>query len=157
MDIRMHMYGNNAAELMFRNVRERQDRAKPAMDVIGHQMLESERRLFDTSGASAGVPWQPLDQHTIDRKESQGVAHPGKPLIREGELQRSLSTSSHPLNLYNVTKLYVLIGSLHEAFPFHRTGTRHMPRREPMIFTRIQVEHWAEILQDWIVNGDLHD
>lgn len=150
MKWKLRAYGVKAAEFALRDPADRSDELIPILDVVGRRMLKSEKRLFDTSGASAGRPWEPLKGLSMKRKKS---SRGRKPLIRTGHEMMSLSKKGASGNLYRVTRLYVLIGSTDPGVPYQTTGTKWMPARPPIMFTDAQAREWVDLVDDFIFTG----
>lgn len=93
---------------------------------IAAEIGRAERAWFATAGRGA---WPALDEVYATWK----AAHfPGKPiLVREGDLRGSLTTGVALTEDSSARTLTIGTDVAHAEF--HRTGTRHMPKRDPFI------------------------
>jgi hypothetical protein len=143
----LHLYGDHGAEFYLKGVAWRAKNLKPALEEIGQRMLKAERELFERHGARGGPPWKPLDEDTIARKRRAHYPDPEAPLIATGDLMRSLSERSHPLNIFNVTRSSVYIGSRSEKLDYNRR------ERPPIRLGEKDETDYAQILNTWIIHG----
>lgn len=150
MEPLIRLYGLKATEFMLREPARRADSLKPVMNVIGEEMLLSQKELFRTEGASGGAPWKALEPSTVERKKGNA-----KILDRTGHEEMSFTEQGAPDNLFNATRSFVLIGSKAPGVPFQIDGTKNMEDRDPMQFRPDQVERWAQHVSDFIFNGAL--
>jgi hypothetical protein len=145
----LKIYGLRAMEFRLKQPAKRAVNLKPIMEVIGYEMLESERELFRTSGASGGHPWSPLKRSTVRRKGGRM-----RPLIRSGDEEESLSVRGSRYNLFNATRSFILVGSNAPGVPFQINGTSEMVARNPIQFRPDQSESWTQDVADFIFMGE---
>lgn len=143
-------YGIKGTKFALEKYAKRAQSLKPIMEVIGEEMLESEKELFRTQGASGGEPWSPLEDSSLRRKKGDA-----RILYRTGDEERSLTTKSAPGNLFNATRSFILIGSTQPGVEFQRRGTKNMEVREPIQFRKDQAEHWTDMVSGFIFRGAL--
>lgn len=154
MEVKLTIIGDNRAKFELDRVAARATDMGPILRVIGHRMLRAEKRLFETSGWSAGGErWAPLKPATIKRKK--GTRHPTRPLTRTGEEMLSFSRESHPDNIFRVGKTFVEIGSKAPGVPFQKTGTRHMVARPPIRIAESAEHRYKAAILKFVVDGEL--
>ena len=153
---------------------ERAEHLKPVLEDIMDLILLRERRMFETRGASSGVFWAPLKATTIIRKgggtakrqsgrisaiggapRSELIPYPDRPLWRFGDLMRSLSERGAPHQHLRVDDDGLLLETTHPAAGFHESGTRHMPRRPPLVIPAKHAHEYTSKLNDFIF-GERH-
>lgn len=154
-DYELQLYGQHTFEFKLRRLGERAAKSRPALEKIGLRMLSDERRLFETGGRSGHTPWRPLAKDTRIAKAAAGYRQPSAPLIGTGDEMRSLSERGAPGNIFRVTDTYVIIGSSKPQVDLQMTGTRDMPARPPIQFTRLQQDSYLNILERFIFDGSL--
>lgn len=155
LDFKLRTLGDHSFEFSLRRMGDRasvKPGLRPALEVIGDEMLDAERRLFESGGATGGQPWRPLKKSTRKAKLRKGQT---KILVATGRLMESFTSKSSPDNYFRVTDIYVSISSAVPYAGFHQTGTVEMPARPPMMFTRLQEDHLYKILADFVFDGSL--
>jgi hypothetical protein len=134
---------------------------EPILQRIVDKLLERERRMFETRGASSGVYWQPLKPSTVARKggttfhhqrAGERSAYPERPLWRSGDLMRSLSERGAKHQILNVNKDGFTLGTTHEAAAIHADG-RGVPRRPPLVVPKKHAHEYIGMLNDFIFGG----
>ena len=160
----LHMYGIEGMEFMLKGVQRRgSTNIGPGLEKVGEAMLRSERELFETSGASAGHPWEKLDPDTVERKRRSFAQFPEHPLIESGDLMLSLSRRNHSDNIFNITRSSVYIGTRNPVAKFHQdgfdhdtsSGSEHVRARPPIMFGERDESRYAKVLGDWIFHQKL--
>jgi hypothetical protein len=129
---------------------ERAEVLKPVLEDITDKILERERRMFETRGATSGVYWSPLRRTTIQRKQRSGDKQVLNPLIASGDLMRSLSQRHARYQHLSVDDKGIDLSTSHPAAGYHETGTRHMPRRPPLIIPAKHAHEYIGMLNDFI-------
>jgi hypothetical protein len=135
---------------------ERATRLHPVMDEIAAKIMQRERRMFETRGASSGVYWSPLKGSTVKRKMRDGVADPFAPLRGDDKLMDSLSVEGAEYQELDITDDGVRLATTHPAAEFHTTGTEHMPARPPLIIPKKHAQEYVKMIQDAVFSG-FHD
>lgn len=149
---------------------ERATELKPVLENILNKILDRERRLFETRGASGGVYWAPLKATTILRKrggtfkrpgrgsgstsDKRPIPYPDRPLWRYGDLMRSLSERGAPNQIIRVDDDGLLLQSRHDSAAFHTTGTSRMPARPPLVIAKRHAQEYTKDLNDFIFGND---
>jgi hypothetical protein len=123
---------------------------KPVLEDITDKILERERRMFETRGATSGVYWSPLRGSTVRRKQRAGDPLVRSPLIATGALMRSLSVRHAKYQRLSVDDKGIELGTSHPAAGYHETGTRYMPRRPPLIIPAKHAHEYIGMLNDFI-------
>jgi hypothetical protein len=158
LDFKLRTFGDHAFEFSLTRMTDRVDGfpgLRPILEKIGERMLDDERRLFESSGRTAGRPWRPLAKSTRIKKERAGYPFPSKPNIATGHEMDSFSVRGAPDNLFRVTDIYVIIGSTAEAVGWQQTGTVSMPARPPMMFSPLQQDYYYKLLSEYVFDGSL--
>jgi phage gpG-like protein len=110
-----------------------------------------ERELFDSQGASGGVPWAPLAASTLLKKIKAGQ-NPAILRVTDA-LMNSLTRFPAPGGFRRTGKDQFQIGTLDKKAVYHQQGTRNMPARPVVVFTTQDKVHWAEMLEQYITTG----
>jgi phage gpG-like protein len=104
---------------------DRLDDASPVLHAIADMLRLSELKLFETEDA-----WAPLKESTIERKRALG--QPLDILKATEAMFRSLTRhGSGGFEVITDDTLY--FGTSVEYAKFHKTGTRFMPKRDPLL------------------------
>lgn len=153
LKVGVELHGEKELILKINRIRLRGRDPRPVFHIIGREMLDSERKLFETGGRSGGTPWTPLTASTKKRKRKTGNAN--QRLVRTGAEMRSLSDKSDPDNIFVVKRTYVRIGSTNPALQYQFYGTKNMEPRDPIRFRPAQERRWVKHVKDFIINGEL--
>jgi len=129
---------------------DRAETLKPVLEDITDKILEREARMFQTRGATSGVYWSPLRGSTIRRKTRARDPLVRNPLIATGELMRSLSVRHAKYQRLSVDDKGIDLATTHPAAGFHESGTKHMPRRPPLIIPAKHAHEYIGMLNDFI-------
>lgn len=102
------------------------------------------KRMFDTEGAFAGTPWEPLAPATVDAKARLGLR--AEILQATGQLKQAASSPTRAATPTTLTLMIDDSGPAHDAIlAYHQTGTATMPAR-PLIFgSPLPAEAQAEL------------
>jgi phage gpG-like protein len=95
------------------------------LDAIGAELETAIGLRFDLKADAAGHPWAPLAESTkasYERKYKGSI--PGSLLERTRHMRNSLA--------HNATNEFVEVGFSTQYAIYHVTGTRKMPRRDPI-------------------------
>jgi len=120
------------------------------LEDITDKILYREGRMFQTRGATSGVYWSPLRGSTIRRKTQAGDQLVRSPLIASGDLMKSLSVRHAKYQRLSVDDKGIDFGTTHPAAGYHESGTRHMPRRPPLIIPAKHAHEYIGMLNDFI-------
>lgn len=127
----------------------------PIMEEIVDKVLDRERRLFETRGASSGVYWSPLRASTIKRKQRLPyVEDPFAPLRRKDELSESLSERGAEFQELEVTDEGFSLSTSHPSAGYHATGTSNMPARPPLIIPKKHAQEYMKMIKDFVFGGE---
>jgi phage gpG-like protein len=137
-----------------RAVGRRATHLHPVMEDIADLVLDRERRLFETRGASSGVYWSPLKGTTIKRKIREGVDDPFAPLRRKDELMKSLSERDAEFQELEVTDDSFYLATSHPSAEFHAEGTANMAARPPLIIPKKHAQEYMKMIQDFVFGGE---
>lgn len=136
-----------------KQLRDMAARAKdvsPAWQALLTWFGEQNFDQFLTRGARYHTVWPPLAASTQAEKLRQN--HPLDPLIRTGDLTRSLT--SRPLGVEHVTPHEMVGGTDIRYAGFHQRGTSRMPRRALFDPAQIRREQAATTaVANWILKG----
>jgi hypothetical protein len=154
---------------------ERAEHLKPVLEDITDKILERERHMFETHGASSGVYWAPLKATTILRKGGgtakrrggritstggapafEAIPFPERPLWRFGELMLSLSERGAKYQHLTVDDEGIDLRTDHPSASYHTTGTRRMPARPPLVIPKKHAEEYTKDINDFIF-GERHE
>jgi hypothetical protein len=129
---------------------ERAEKLEPVLwDVLG-KIMDREKRMFETRGATSGVYWAPLKGKTVKRKIALGVPHPLDPLRRFGKLEESLTKYPAPNQVVQVDDKGLLFASTVQSAAYHATGTSRMPERAPLIIPAKHAQEYVDMINDFI-------
>lgn len=121
---------------------------------IADSMRATEAGVFHSAGASVGTPWAPLADATLRGKPGNST----ELLVEEGDLRASLTERNAPFSRVEMEGSDSLaFGTDDPVAVFHQYGTIHMPARPPVPdpWPDEDVEHWSELLADWILEGQV--
>jgi hypothetical protein len=156
MDISINIAPRRIEDFIFEIevIAERADDLSPAFEEIAGKLLNRERRMFETHGASSGRYWAPLKPTTIKSKRAEGRPYPARPLWASGELMRSLSERGARYQILDISEDSFVFGTTHPSAEFHESGTRHMPRRPPVVIPAKHAKEYINDIKDWIFHGE---
>jgi hypothetical protein len=141
--LRVEALGQDIVARQLLAMADRTGDASGAMQGIIDGLYESERRLFDSQGASGGVPWQASAPSTVERKARLGL----DPRIEHAtqDLRDSLTTPGGA-NIAIARRDGV-------TFDTAIRYARWQPN--PLVSpTEAERRDWVKIVQRWIVDGD---
>jgi phage gpG-like protein len=141
--------GTKEAMRTLRKYKMRAADVKPAWDKVEEHLALNMQRAFATHGASTGRAWKPLKPEYAAWKTAHG--YPPTPLIRTGELWRSVSLVPMDISRKGLTK--ATFGTSVDYASYHMTGTRNMPARPFFRATRRLSGDISRILADYIEHG----
>jgi len=128
------------------------DRAKDvrgALNKIADEFTAHERTVFIRQGAVEGLAgWAPLKPDYAAEKLASGYS--GGILVRTGRLRMSLTNKNDANFVMRMTPKSLKIGTSVPYAMYHRKGTVHMPKREPIRTSPAQLLRWKEILRNFI-------
>lgn len=132
------------------------DRMKNLSPAVAERVREATQAIvrenFETEGAASGHPWPPLKASTVLDRRRKGF--PPRPiLVRTGRLKRS-ATLPGSESVFRSTNDSVTVGTSVSYARFHRTGTRHLPRRDPFRFAREQLQRVLDVFRRWALRGE---
>lgn len=102
-------------------------------------------------GGGAWGPWAPLDPMYAARKRAKGFG--SKILVRTGRLRDSLTTRGSADAVFEPSPLGMAVGTKTPYAGYHQTGTRHMPKREPVRISEAQARLWVRLIQKFILES----
>lgn len=147
-------YDERAFRALVERVAEMRKRAQdvsPAWDALLTWFSEQNFEQWLGRGARYRKPWAPLAESTLQDKFARG--YPLDPLIRTGELARSLT--SRPLSREHITPREVSAGTDVSYAKYHQFGTKHMPQRILFSPEQIRREQAAtSAVANWILKGE---
>lgn len=116
---------------------------RPAFRSIERASARHQDRLFQTRGASGGSgKWKPR------RRPGRG-----RLLQRSGRLRRGVSRpGGERVFLYNKQEVY-LWGTRTPYAAYHHHGTRNLPKRRLIDPSPRDIEEYADIIENWILEG----
>ena len=126
---------------------ERAVDAYPVLEGIVEALKASEAALFDSEDH-----WSPLKESTLERRGQEGI-DTDKILDAFGYLKESL-TSDGAGNVTYVGPQELIFGTSVEHAHFHKSGTRHMPKRDPLPSMPEFYFEATQALQAWLVEMD---
>lgn len=131
---------------------ERADNLEPVFnDTIIPKIMQRERRMFETRGASSGVYWTPLKASTVKRKQrDKSIADPFAPLRNTDALMKSLSERGARYQILDVDDDGFTFGTSHPAAGFHMSGTNDMPARPPLIIPKKHAKEYISDINEFI-------
>jgi len=156
MHINLTSTGLYALENTLRSTAERADDLSPVFQTIATKMIEHERQVFMTSGASVSRPWKVLEPETIAHKLRSGAPFPDKPLMNSLRLFNSLTVRDHPDMILEITDSFMRYGSKVPYVGFLDEGTEHMEARHPIMFTIADAREYYRDIQNYIFRNKLN-
>ncbi len=134
--------------VMMRSVRNLQ----PAWGEIADDFVKREKRLFQQQGSVQGWDrWAALHPDYEKWKQTHGFST--RILVRTGAVERSLTTRHDRHAVFNAGPLRMEIGTSIPYAGYHQTGTRKMPKREPIRITDTQRRHWVHLIQQFLIES----
>jgi len=123
----------------------------PSFKKIAQDFRETEGKVFSGQGAYGSRPgWIPLAPLY---KEWKSRHYPGKPILQvTGDLRNSLAEKGKN-HVEIITNKSLTIGSSDPKMKWHQKGTKKMPSRPPVTYTRYQGNKWAKIIRDDILGS----
>lgn len=155
MHIGFTQQGLYASEREIEKIGDRADNLKPVLEIIAGRMMDHERTLFETAGASVGRPWRALEPGTIKIKQAKGDPFPERPLSSTLNLMQSLTVRGHPDMILEVTDSFIRYGTKVPYSGFHATGTKDMPERRPIMFTAGNAQEYYRAVQKYLIDNEL--
>ena len=126
---------------------------KPVFWWTFRELEKAHEENFRTQGAASGFPWKPLDpQYAAWKIENYGYKGI---LVREGNLQDSLTMNSGRGAIRDVGRRSAEFGTRVEYAKFHQAGTRHMQQRKPLFVPRLMAEKIGNVTAEYIVHGSV--
>lgn len=124
----------------------RAGRGEAAFTEIHHYLLNVEKELFDSEGASGDHgKWEDTQQRGTED-------HPI--LQASGDLMRSLTEADDPHHQFLITTTSMAMGTDLPVYPeVHQRGTEHTPQRRVIDLTVKNREIMLGIISAWIVSG----
>jgi phage gpG-like protein len=119
--------------------------AKAGFRLLVDDLLEIERKQFESEGRRSSGGWAPLAESTLQQKMASGEEN--KILVDTGALRDSLTKRGNPGQLLKITNLEFRFGSKVPYMVFHQLGTVNMPQRRPLELTREDRRHLVKVLQ----------
>lgn len=138
----MEVVGDRATEL------------EPVMWEIVDKIMYREKRMFATRGATSGVYWAPLRGTTVRIKQKRSSLYPFSPLLRDLDLERSLTVQYADHQILDVTDRGFDFGTTHPSAKFHETGTRNMPKRPPLIIPKKHAQEYIKMIGDYVLESE---
>lgn len=133
---------------------ERAEELEPVLWRILDKIMDREKRMFETRGATSGVYWAPLRGTTVKRKSAMGMPHVLDPLRGLGTLEESLTKYPAPNQIVQVDNRGFLFASTVQSAAYHATGTSRMPARPPLIIPAKHAQEYIGMLNDFIFEID---
>ena len=136
--------------------------ARPALTKIGRDMRRYERELFDSQGASGGMPWAPDKPATLAAKSQlRTVAGASRrrrldPRVNHAtrRLRKSLTTGG-PGAIRRSTRDSLTFGTSVSYAKYAQRGTKYAPARPVLRFTKPQKKAMRQTILRWILDGTL--
>lgn len=115
------------------------------------------KKQFESQGAYAGDPWEPLSTETVLRKARQGF--PDLILVETGSMEDRMTGSIESLGVTMLNDNTVSIGTADPVGFFHQGGTINMPAR-PIVpaaerIPATDVDVWTEFVAAYIFGGEV--
>lgn len=126
----------------------------PVMLYIAEDFERVMEEQFETEGASTGSEWAPLSEEWWDHKVSVGKDH--GTLQYNRNLVDSLTNSSAPGAVRDVSSDEVTMGTSIWYGAFHIYGTHKMPRRNFMRIPANTQRHWVAVLNRYVMTGRMY-
>src|SRR5437763_185235 len=126
---------------------ERADNMFGVLTKIALDMLESERKLFESGGRRGGGSWKKLKPDTIKRKGHDKI------LVDTGMLKSSLTELGAPFQVMDITKTTIRFGTDDPIAIVHDLGLGTVPKRPIIKFTRFDGKRWNEWIVQHLMRG----
>lgn len=132
--------GINALQSELRRPARNAVNMRPVLNEIMEDMVEHERHLWETEGASVGQHW--------DRREG-AQDHPL--MRRSGRLYRSLTNrTASGAAVRTVTRSFLIFGTDVPYAIFHQRGTSRMPARVVQRFPLSKARQYNRMMQNYL-------
>lgn len=151
--VNISIFGAKEAEYMFERGALRANNMKPALDNVADDIMEVVGKVFDSQGRRSGGSWAWLQTATVRRKAKAGMPEPNRILYGWGELRASVTDPDNEFNLLDVTSRSIHLGSDLPYAAAHQYGNDHVPARPYLKFDHWDVERWAGMCVDSIVEA----
>ena len=133
---------------------------RPVWDDVYDDFLDREEDVFDSEGGSGSKPremgggawggWAPLSPSYAAQKAAEGFGN--RILVRTGRLKASL-TSRGAGSVFRSDAKSMAVGTSVPYAGYHQTGTRKMPKREPIRVSEAAVRHWTRLIQKFVLES----
>lgn len=151
-NIDIDVRGDAAIEMHFKRTSERALNLRPAWAVIHEDMIEIEKKQFESQGAFRSGGWEPLADSTVARKQNLGLDT--RIMVETGRLLASLTNASDKDHKFVPSKSFMLFGTEVPYVQEHMAGVPgHFPARPPIAFNEVDRESWLRIIRGWIIDG----
>ncbi len=140
------VWGDDLVEHNLLGIGDRLENAEPAFHEIADDLRNMERHLFATEDS-----WAPLAESTLAYKRRRGLS--SKILQATTEMRRSLTEKRHGGGFEIVTPDSLYFGTSISYAHFHKTGTRNMPKRDPLIVEEADRRRWSKLIQRYAIEG----
>jgi phage gpG-like protein len=117
------------------------------MTKIALDMLEAERKLFESQGRRGGGSWKPLKPDTIRRKGHNRI------LVRSGMLKASLTELGAPFQVMDITNTTIRFGTDDPIGLVHEMGLGTVPRRPIIKFGSFDNKRWNNWIIEHLMRG----
>jgi len=126
---------------------------KPALEEIVDEFFDGNRIVFQREGAVGGgfSKWAPLNPEYAEEKVRLG--YPSKILQRTEDLKNSLTRRSDANAHSRITNSTAEMGTLVPYATYHKSGTKTMPKREPIRITGNRKKRWVRIVKKHILSA----
>lgn len=127
--IQAEVHGNEKQQARITQLTERVQDLAPGFLAVATYLLATEAAQFESQGAYASKGWAAIKDATLAAKLSRG----GDPriLIDTGRMMKGL-TEEGGEHVQIITKDSLTFGTTDPIARFHHTGTKTMPRRDPL-------------------------
>jgi len=118
---------------------DRATNPRPVFRQIVKDLQRMERQLFETEDA-----WPPLKESTIEKKSRGGFP---LDILKETEALFESLTRDGAGGFDVMTETELHFGTSDPKAKFHRTGTRFMPKRDPLQVKTADRRRWQKMIQ----------
>lgn len=148
--VEIDLQGLDTVKLNLNKVEKAVKDIRPGLKKVANDIRETEDRVFKAEGAyGSRARWKKLSPNY---KKWKSRVFPGQPILQaSGGLRQSLVYKGNANHIETITKTSLTFGSRDPKFSWHQTGTRKMPKRPPLTYTRYQGVKWSKIIRDDIM------
>jgi|SRR5580765_1525354 len=134
---------------------DRADHLKPVFEHIVVKIMNREKRMFESRGATSGTYWTPLREKTVKEKRRELAPFPERPLWRTGKLMRSLTERGAEGQILQISDDTFRFGTKINYAAFHESGNKNMAARPPLVIPKKHAQEYIDDIERYVFEGEL--